>query len=216
MNSRRLFIEEAKQLQLNFFDFSLVEDEACNPYIEGRLHLTDEEGKFIDSYNIRIEVKDDYPNSLPLVYETAQRIPVNIDWHIFPDGHCCIVTPPEELLICKKGITLEKFIRKHVLSYFHNQLFRELKGYFLNERSHGNEGIREFFLAKFNTNDSKKVSQLLLFIAKKKEPERTANCFCGSGKKYRKCHRNLFRELSVFSFQKLLVYSALMDITESS
>jgi len=211
MNSRRLFIEEAKQLQLNFFDFSLVEDEACNPYIEGRLHLPDEKGKFIDSYSIKIEVTDGYPNKLPLVYETAQRIPINIDWHVFPDGHCCIVTPPEEFLICKKGVTLEKFIIKYVLPYFYNQLFRELKGYFLNERSHGNEGIREFFLSKFNTQDSKKVSQWLLYVAKKKEPERTAECFCGSGKKYRKCHRNIFRELSIFSIRELVSYSILVN-----
>lgn len=212
MNSRRLFIEEAKQLKLNFFDFSLVEDEACNPYIEGSLHLPDEEGKFIDSYSIKIEVMDGYPNNFPLVYEIAKRIPINIDWHVFPDGHCCIVTPPEEFLICKKGITLEKFIIKYVLPYFHNQLFRELKGYFLNERSHGDEGIKEFFLSKFNTQDSKKVSQWLLFIAKKKEPVRTANCFCSSGKKYRKCHKNLFRELSIFSSKQLIYYSMLMNI----
>lgn len=212
MNSRQLFIKEAKQLQLNFFDFSLIEDEGCNPYIEGRLHLPDREGKFIDSYFIKIEGKDGYPNNLPLVYETAQRIPLNIDWHVFPDGHCCIVTPPEEFLICKKGITLENFVISYVLPYFHNQLFRELNGYFLNERSHGNEGVKEFFRAKFNTNDSKKISQSLFFMAQKKEPGRTANCFCGSGKKYRKCHKNLFRELSIFSPKQLIYYSVLMNI----
>ncbi|WP_294314358.1 SEC-C metal-binding domain-containing protein [uncultured Chryseobacterium sp.] len=210
MNSIQLFIEEAKQLHLNFFDFSLLEDEACNPYIEGRLHLPDEEGKFIDSYNIKIEVRDGYPNNLPLVYETAQRIPINIDWHVFPDGHCCIVTPPEEFLICKKGVTLEKFITNNVLPYFHNQLFRELKGYFLNERSHGNEGIREFFFSKFKSSDSEKISKWLLFIAKKKQPTRTSACFCGSGKKYRKCHRTIFKELSLLTPSQLISYSALM------
>lgn len=210
MNSRQLFIEEAKRLQLNFFSFSLVEDEACNPYIEGKLHLLDEEGKLIDFYKIKIEVKDGYPNNLPLVYETAQRIPSNIDWHVFPDGHCCIVTPPEETLICKKGITLAEFITKYVLPYFYNQLFRELNGYFLHERSHGNEGIKEFFFSKFETLDSQKISMLLLFIAKKKEPKRTTLCFCGSGKKYRKCHRTLFKELSILESRQLLLYSALM------
>jgi len=210
MNSGRLFIEEAKQLQLNFFDFSLVEDEVCNPYIEGMLHLPDEEGRFIDSYSIKIEVKDDYPNSLPAVYETAQRIPINIDWHVFPDGHCCIVTPPEESLICKKGITLQEYIIKHLVPYFNNQLYRELNGYFLNERSHGNEGIKEFFFSKFKSSDSEKISNWLLFIARKKEPKRTSSCFCGSGIKYRKCHRTLFKELSILTPRQLLLYSALM------
>lgn len=211
MNSKQLFIEEAKMLKIDFFDFSLIEDKACNPYIEGRLHLPDEEGKFIDSYNIKIEVKDDYPNSLPLVYETAQRIPINIDWHIFPDGHCCIVTPPEESLICKRGITLCEFISKHVLPYFHNQLFRELNGYFLNERSHGNEGIKEFLFSKFETFDAEKISRYLLFIAKKNQPKRTSSCFCGSGRKFRKCHRTLFKELSMLTSKQLLFYSMLMS-----
>lgn len=210
MNSRRLFIEEAKQLKLNFFDFSLVEDEACNPYIKGRLHLPDEEGNLIDSYSIKIEVKEGYPNKLPLVYETSQRIPVNIDWHVFPDGHCCIVTPPEESLICKKGITLEEFIIKHIVPYFHNQLYRELNGYFLNERSHGDKGIQEFFLNRFRTNDSEKISQWLLFIAKGKEPKRTENCFCDSGKKYRKCHRYIYKEFSQLATRELVYYSILL------
>lgn len=211
MNSQQLFLEEVKRLKVDFFDFSLLEDEACNPYIVGRLHLPDEEGKFIDHYYVKIEVKDGYPNNLPLVYEMANRIPNNIDWHVFPDGHCCIVTPPEESLICKKGITLNKFIIQHVLPYFHNQLFRELNGYFLNERSHGDAGIREFFAAKFNDTDFKKISESLSFIAKKKEPQRTANCFCGSGKKYRKCHREIFRELKILPFQELMYYSIIVN-----
>lgn len=211
MNSQQLFIEEAQQLHLNLFDFSLLENEACNPYIVGTLNLPDEEGKFIDHYYVKIEVKDGYPNNLPLVYEMANRIPNNIDWHVFPDGHCCIVTPPEESLICKKGITLNEFIIKYVLPYFHNQLFRELNGYFLNERSHGDEGIREFFVTKFKDTDFKKISKSLSFIAKKKEPSRTASCFCGSGKKYRKCHRNIYRELSLLSPGELMYYSILMS-----
>lgn len=123
---------------------------------------------------------------------------------------CCIVALPEESLICKKDITLEKFITKRVLPYFHNQLFRELNGYFLNERSHENEGIREFFLTKFNTHDFKKNSQWLLFIGKKKELERTANCFFGNGKKIWKMYRNLFREFVELLVKHLIYYSLLL------
>ncbi|RZJ48055.1 MAG: hypothetical protein EOO44_21620, partial [Flavobacterium sp.] len=94
-----------------------------------------------------------------------------------------------------------------------NQLFRELNGYFLHERSHGNEGIKEFFFSKFGTLDSQKISMLLLFIAKKKEPKRTASCFCGSEKKYRKCHRTIFKEFSILEPRQLLLYSALMHTT---
>ena len=147
MKGKQLFLAEVKKLNLSFFDFYLDED---SPYILGTIYLPDEKGCFIDSYKIKIEIKNDYPNSLPLVFETEKRIPNNIEWHVFPDGHCCIVTPPEESLICKRGFTLEEFIIKHVLPYFHNQLFRELNGFFLNERSHGDEGIQEYFKTLFN------------------------------------------------------------------
>lgn len=215
MNSIETFTLEARELKLDFFEFSLIEDEGLTPYIIGDLHLHDKEGKYLDTYNIRIEIKEDYPKSLPVVYETSRRIPINIDWHVFPDGHCCIVTPPEEFLICKKRISLEQFIIKYLLPYFHNQLFREIEGYFLNERSHGHKGIKEFFFDIFNTKKSENISDWLFFIAKGKEPDRTADCFCGSKKKYRKCHREAFRELSLLSIKDLLYYSALIKVDKT-
>lgn len=208
MNAKQLFISEVKKLNLIFFDLFLDEESSC---ILGTIHLPDEEGNFIDSYNIRIEINSDYPNSLPLVYETEQRIPKNIEWHVFPDGHCCIVTPPEESIICRRGFTLEEFIIKLVLPYFHNQLFREVNGFFLNERSHGNKGIKEYFISRFGTKNITQISDWLLFIAKRKEPNRIANCFCGSKKKYRKCHRDLFRELTLLSTKELIYYSKLLE-----
>lgn len=207
MKGKQLFLAEVKKLNLSFFDFYLDED---SPYILGTIYLPDEKGCFIDSYKIKIEIKNDYPNSLPLVFETEKRIPNNIEWHVFPDGHCCIVTPPEESLICKRGFTLEEFIIKHVLPYFHNQLFRELNGFFLNERSHGDEGIQEYFKTLFNSSDLDKISEWLKFIAKRKEPNRIASCFCGSKSKYRKCHRNVFRELENLTVKELIYYSIII------
>ena len=207
MKGKQLFLAEVKKLNLSFFDFYLDED---SPYILGTIYLPDEKGCFIDSYKIKIEIKNDYPNSLPLVFETSKRIPNNIEWHVFPDGHCCIVTPPEESIICRKGITLEKFLTTHVVPYFHNQLFREINGYFLHERSHGTEGVQEYFKSLFRSNDVKKISEWLKFVAKRKEPSRIANCFCGSNKKYRKCHRNIFRELQNLTIKELIGYSVII------
>lgn len=209
MKGKQLFLAEVKQLKLDYFKFHL-NDDFDNLFIEGQIFLCDEQKKIIDSYDIRILVKDDYPNSLPFVFETSKRIPNNIEWHVFPDGHCCIVTPPEESIICRKGITLEKFLTTHVVPYFHNQLFREINGYFLHERSHGTEGVQEYFKSLFRSNDVKKISEWLKFVAKRKEPSRIANCFCGSNKKYRKCHRNIFRELQNLTIKELIGYSVII------
>ncbi|MEO8820252.1 MAG: hypothetical protein ABI374_05405 [Ginsengibacter sp.] len=35
------------------------------------------------------------------VCETRGRLPLNIDWQSYPDGHCCIKTVPEKIFIAK-------------------------------------------------------------------------------------------------------------------
>lgn len=159
---------------------------------------------YVVSYFIRIETTIDYPFGFPYVYETEGRIPHNIDWHVFPNGHCCIKSIPEEALLCKQGITLLWFIEQQIKPYFFNQKFREIHGYFLNERSHGREGNIKYFEDVFRTKDLTIIAKGLLFIKGRNEPERVSKCFCGSGLKYRKCHREAFRLLSLFTDEELM------------
>jgi len=175
-------------------------------YISGELKLHDDQGSCIDSYFIRIVPSEKYPFQFPHVFETGGRLPYNIDWHVFPDGHCCLKSIPEEALLCKQGITLPWFIEHQVKPYFFNQKYRELNGYYLKERSHKMEGNIEFFEDVFRTNDLIKIAQGLLFIKGRKKPNRVSKCFCGSGMKYRKCCREAYRSLSKFTDEELELY----------
>lgn len=149
----------------------------------------------------------DYPNRFPHVFETGGRIPINIDWHVYPnDGHCCICSIPEEILICKNWISLHSFIENQVKPYLFNQKFREVHGFFLKERPHGNKGNIQFFVEAFKTNDLTTVINGLIFIKQRNEPNRVSQCFCGSGFKYRKCHKESYRVLSLFSNDELNVF----------
>ncbi len=183
------------------------------PIIRGNIVLCDEGGSIIDRYEVEIVPVENYPFYFPLVFETAGRIPINIDWHMFPDGHCCIKALPEELLLCKQGITLEWFIKTQVRPYFFNQKHKEVHGYFLNERSHGSQGNIDFFEEVFQTRNLKDIVKYLAKIKSRIEPGRSANCFCGSGVKYRHCHRDSFRLLSKFDdfeidyFAKMIIAS---------
>jgi hypothetical protein len=195
----------------NYFpELGYLETEAGGPSITGDLRLTDELSNLVDSYCIKIIPSPDYPFRFPHVFELGNRIPINIDWHVFSDGRSCIKSIPEEILTCKNGITLQYFIEKEVKLYFFNQKFREQNGYFLRERSHGDEGNIEFFKEVFQTKNLDVIAKGLLFITQRKGPTRVSQCFCGSGAKYRKCHRSAYRKLTVFTNEELDMYAKLI------
>jgi len=129
---------------------------------------------------------------------------------VYPDGHCCINSIPEEILICRKGINLQCFIEDQIKPYLFNQKYREENGFFLKERPHGNKGNIQFFIDVFKTNDMVPIIQGLNFMRQRKEPNRVSHCFCGSGQKYRKCHREAYRTLSAFTNQELDYFIAMI------
>jgi hypothetical protein len=205
MNNAYLkFTEEATEIIKNLPALQLHRREDSLPFLEGKITLCDESGVAYDAYQIRIECSNDYPNSFPTVYETSERLPPNIDWHIYPDGHFCICTSLEESIYCCKGLTLTRFINDQIVPYLHNQSFREKEGYFLQERSHGIQGTLESLKDILKTNDLQKIYALLIYIYINDTPSRISKCFCGSKKKYRHCHKEAYRNLKDIGQHKLL------------
>lgn len=198
----KIFRKEAELIQNVYPGLKLSLDNLIYgaPIILGKIELLTEYGSYIDSYQLKIVAVPEYPTKFPLVYELDGRIPKNVDWHVYPnDGHFCICSQPEEILACKKGLNLHSFIEDYIKPYLFSQKFREDKGYFLRERSHGKEGVIQFFMEVFESRDLMKIVHGLSFIKYRKEPNRVDVCFCGSGKKYRKCHKDTYRKLSLFS-----------------
>ncbi|PKK36814.1 hypothetical protein BWI96_10615 [Siphonobacter sp. SORGH_AS_0500] len=202
------FIEEAQSLVDQNPCLFIAKDEHGLPSLCGELLLDDEEGIPFDSYHVKIEFVSNYPFEFPKVFETGNRIPKNIDWHIFEsDGHCCIKSMPEESLLCKRGITLEWFIKTQVKPYFYNQKYREIHGFFLKERSHGINGNNEFFKEIFRTENLQTIAKGLIYIKTRQKPNRVDACFCGSKLKFRKCHRDTYRLLLNLSDEELIYYA---------
>lgn len=188
-----------------FPSLNLIYEEEI-PCLKGIVKLVDKDENVIDEYKILIMPTINYPNLFPKVFELGGKIPKNTDWHTYSDGSCCIASPPEEKLFCIEGIDLYKFIQDHVLPYFFNQTFRRENGYFLNERSHGDLGWIEFFFETLKTKSIVNVISVLEIILNKKTFDRTAKCFCGSGEKYRKCHRKPFENLKKLPDEDINLY----------
>lgn len=201
MTSIEQFRSEAEGIN-NLYPTLHYAPENGYPVINGSIVLQEDE-LLIDRYEVRIVPSENYPFRFPHVFETGGRIPHNIDWHVYADGHSCIKSVPEEILISKKGIALDKFINEQVIPYFFNQKHREMHGFFLHERKHGPDGNLEFFEELFNTKDHRAIGRGLLLLRDKQLPNRVSNCFCGNGKKYRKCHKKVLEELCLFSKEEL-------------
>ncbi len=204
MTSIEQFHSEAERINILYPSLHYVQENG-QPVIIGSILLQVDE-LLIDHYEVRIVPSENYPYRFPHVFETGGKIPHNIDWHVYPDGHSCIKSLPEEILISKKGIQLEKFIKEQVIPYFFNQKYREMHGFFLHERKHGPDGNIDFFVELFDTKDYRVICQGLLLLIDNKLPNRVNNCFCGSGKKYRKCHKKALKMLCYFSKEDLEIF----------
>lgn len=212
MNGYTIFEKEAiavieKHKELSF---KIIDGIPC---VYGFINLIDENGNIEDTYQIEIKATLNYPYRFPELFETGGRIPKNIDWHIFENtGNCCIASPPEEIIICNSGITLISFIENQVRNYFYSQIFRNQNGYFLKERSHGSKGWIEFFEETFMTDNIFNIEFGLNQIIEGKKIDRVSICFCGSGKKYRKCHKKSYDILSKLTLDNVQSFmNALRD-----
>ncbi|MET3115455.1 hypothetical protein AAKU52_003204 [Pedobacter sp. CG_S7] len=201
-----LFRAELDEIVNDYPRLNIVEN-GLQVFLSGELSIYDESICLLDTYELEIHPASEYPYKFPIVYEIGSKIPRNIDWHIYEGkGNCCIKVMPEETIICLEGITLKLFIEQQLKPYLFNQTFRRENGYFINERSHGVKGLIEYFSGILLTSDIKKIEYLLGYILFKDELSRVADCFCGSGRKYRKCHRDGYRLLSKIGREDLLLY----------
>lgn len=202
-NGYQNFLSQAADCQAAFPGLHLQIDGEV-PALSGTIALQDEQGNTLDTYQISIQASSDFPMSFPLVFETAGQIPRNYDWHVYEtDGHCCLKTLPEEIIACRKGMTLRSFVQDEVFPYFFSQTFRRINGYFLQERAHSNRGWLEYFQEVFRTANDQLIVQGLTLLARGQRPSRTEDCFCGSGQKFRKCHRNSLDELSLLQPEEI-------------
>ena len=166
-------------------------------FLQGSLDIIDNTGKLWATYQIEIKASQGYPNKFPKLYETGNAFRKIADWHVNEDESCCIDVPASELIICRDGLNLNDYIQQYAIPYFANQKYRELNGYYLyGEYSHGIFGRIEFYQSKLNAKNVSEFMQMLDLIIKGFNPNRQVMCpFCHKTK-FRKCHRNAFRELS--------------------
>lgn len=196
-----------------FDSLKVIEGENEN-FLSGTLKIVDDDNKLWDSYDIEIHSSDKYPNAFPKLFETSNSFPKNADWHVYEsDMSCCVDIPPNEILICKNGFKVADYISQFAIPYFANQTFRKREGYYhFGEYSHGYLGKLEFYQSKLKAKSLKELLEMFALIVKDYSPDRRALCpFCHKSK-FRKCHKNVFKELGSIKSSLILDGEIFMKI----
>lgn len=176
-----------------------IEEENEEQFLKGSLDIIDGTGKLWDTYEVEIKDSESYPYAFPRLYETNNAFPKNADWHVYEnDFSCCVDVTPNEIIICKEGLNVVDYIKQYAIPYFANQTYRIREGYYLyGEYSHGILGRLEFYQSKLKAKNPTELIKMFDLIIKDYNPDRTAYCpFCHK-EKFRRCHRDTFRDLQL-------------------
>ncbi len=149
-----------------------------------------EEKKHLDSFLIKMVFPNDYPNSLPKIYEIGKRIKTkNPDTHFYNDSFACLFYPTERYIHFPKNepFQFKKFLDGPVKSFFFSQLFYIYhKKWPFGERSHDLKGMLEFYSEKLEIPCNKKSVLKALSYLLKPKIRGDWPCPCGN-KKLREC-----------------------------
>ena len=180
--------EEWAALNRAYPDFGPMEHRGDRWITNGRLPIMDAHGVCWEVYDLEIAILDTFPISLPLMWETEEKIERSASWHVNGDGSCCVGTDARQYHLLRGNISLLNWVERLAIPYLANHKLRLLdKAYASGERSHGLKGVFEEYEELFNDRKDISLLQHLKFITGRSSLGRNQRCFCESGKKYKYC-----------------------------
>lgn len=172
--------------------------------ITGDLDICDTVGIYWNTFKITMLVPRGYPYCVPIVAERSHIIPRDINWHISPEGVCCLDADHSLIALSKKGIKLADFIAKKVYPFFANQLHKlESQTYAGTEYAHYTAGVIQYYLEELNLPSPDNILQTLTKVLTKESLGRNGKCVCGSGLKIKFCHENEIEIIKSFGSFKI-------------
>jgi len=186
-----LYSQEKKGIKEHYPEFNFG-NQGDDLTLSGDVYI-EKGSRVISRFALRVVIPDDYPSSLPLVYEVEGLIPREANRHINDrNGQACLFVPDERWKFLRiEDTTLVAFLSGPVYQFFLNQSYYERTGRWLFEgRSHYADGILEYYFEEFSTRDEVMIAEYLMYLA---NPAAKGHwlCPCGSERKVRNCHNRL-------------------------
>lgn len=145
----------------------------------------------IDTFHVRIELPKPGDSRAPRIYETAGRLPRELDRHVFADGGLCLFCPAVYWLHGYNKKPFDAFLEGPVRNFFLYQCARDYGVTWPHgELSHTAIGWLEFYSDLFHA-PGEEAYRLLSFVAAH-TPSPWAHCPCGrSERPISDCHPEL-------------------------
>jgi len=159
--------------------------------LEGKIAICKSNGKLITEYKVRIVYLACFPFCFPKVFEIGGRIPHETDRHInIKDGSICLAVRPAERLRCLSGISTYYFIETILIPHLASQYLFDcgIEKIIRGGYEHYIDGIKQFYLELFNTNEWNEVEKGFKIVISNSIPNRNDPCYCSSTKKFKNCH----------------------------
>ncbi len=151
------------------------------------------QGNVLESYKIRIVFPDDFPKSVPLVFEIEEKIPRSRDRHMSESLNwaACLFVSCARWEIWPVGAPFGQFLNGPVRQFFLAQTYyEEFKKWPWVDYRHETEGQLQYFEEKLGTTKLDHILEFIEIVLKEKTP-RSTKCFCNSGRKAFECHDKL-------------------------
>lgn len=205
----QLVIEQMAEVQAQHPNLDLQRDPDGKLCVRGAVGFSaTHNGRSVeDSYQIELQIPEDYPGSPPYVFETKGRVPKDFE-HFMTAGNFCLEAPVEVRRRFSQHRNLRRFIDEQVVpflfAYSYKRDYGELP---FGDRVHGPAGLLQYYieffwvsggpvrtLQKFFDNSGIPAMKLLKCLADGWAPPLMA-CPCESGRKLRNCHGPKLDEL---------------------
>ncbi len=183
-------VEEIRaDLRTDYPNLHLFIEPGHGTEVRGTYPVLSPDGRVLDRYQVSIQLPADYPRSLPIVRETAGRIPWKPEYHVNADGAACVLLPDDRWRCFPETAPFIQFLDGPVHDFFLGQsLVAVGEDWPFGQWSHGREGRAEYYRWLFDTDDASTVLGFLRVLARLNLKQHLP-CPCGSGKKIRKCCR---------------------------
>lgn len=147
-----------------------------------------------DTYEVKIRVPSDFPAEVPMVRETAGRIPEG--FHKLEGNFLCLAAPTELRLRLNRSPTLPAFVEELVIPYLFGYSYFAKHGVMPHgELDHGSRGLLQHLAELFGTATILGVERFLLLASMRRRAANKRPCPCGSGRRLGRCHNRRVNEL---------------------
>lgn len=142
-----------------------------------------------DCYSVRIEVPLGPTDSLPEVFETGRRIPLDADHHVNPNGALCLGSPWRLRQVLGSPPSLVALTDRCVVPFLYAATWRAQgnKDYPFAELPHGRAGLLEDYSSILGLERPPAVLLALEALARRRREANKGPCPCGCGFRLRRC-----------------------------